>query len=148
MLAKGFDGLFLDNVDMVETHRRQARGMRTLVHALGRRVHLRGGVLFAQNGEDSIGPLLPVLDGWNREDVSFTYSFERHTYEPVRDVRAGQRALRRIAAAGLLVTATDYVRAGDVHSRDSAIANACAAGAVPFISNISLTRIPQPPARC
>jgi uncharacterized protein (TIGR01370 family) len=148
ILAKGFDGLFLDNVDMVETHRRRAPGMRTLVRSLARRVHRGGGLLLAQNGEDSIGPLLPVLDGWNREDVTFTWSFDRHAYERAGGLRAHQRALRRIAARGLLVTATDYAAAGDLQARDEAISNACAAGALPFVSNISLTRIAQPPARC
>src|SRR4051794_12347576 len=93
MIRKGFDGLFLDNVDMVETHHGQTAGMRRLVRALGRRVHARGGLLFAQNGDDSVGALLPVLDGWNREDVSFTYSFGRHRYVAVRDPLAGRRAL-------------------------------------------------------
>jgi endo-alpha-1,4-polygalactosaminidase (GH114 family) len=148
LLHKRFDGLFLDNVDMVETHRRQTRGMRRLVRALARRVHRRGGILFAQNGETSIGPLLPVLDGWNREDVSYTYDFDRRAYVPAGHVRAHQRALRRIARRGLLVTATDYVRAGDRRARRRAIANACAAGALPFVSNIGLTRIDRPPARC
>jgi endo-alpha-1,4-polygalactosaminidase (GH114 family) len=148
LLAKGFDGLFLDNVDMVETHARRTHGMRMLVRALAHRVHARGGLLFAQNGESSIDPLLPVLDGWNREDVSFTYDFDHHAYVPAEGTRGAQRALRRIARHGLLVTATDYVRAGDSAARDEAIANACAAGAAPFVSDIQLTRVDQPPARC
>jgi endo-alpha-1,4-polygalactosaminidase (GH114 family) len=148
LLRKRFDGLFLDNVDMVETHRRRTHGMRLLVRALARRVHRGGRVLFAQNGEGSIGPLLDVLDGWNREDVSYTYDFDRRRYVRAQGTRAAQAALRRIARAGLLVTATDYVPAGDADARSRAIANACAVGAVPFVSNIALTRIDQPPARC
>ena len=46
--AKKLDGLFLDNVDMVETHRRQRAGMVALVKTLAR----DGGLLFAQNGDD------------------------------------------------------------------------------------------------
>jgi uncharacterized protein (TIGR01370 family) len=148
VLAKGFDGLFLDNVDMVETHPRRTRGMRLLVRALGRRVHARDGFLFAQNGERSLGPLLGVLDGWNREDVTYTYDFDRRAYVRSRGTRAAQSALRRIARAGLLVTATDYVRANDGVARSRAVANACAAGAVPFVSDIGLRRVDQPPARC
>jgi endo-alpha-1,4-polygalactosaminidase (GH114 family) len=148
LLRKRFDGLFLDNVDMVETHRRRTHGMRLLVRALARRVHRGGRVLFAQNGEGSIGPLLDVLDGWNREDVSYTYDFDRRTYVRAHDTPAAQRALRRIAGAGLLVTATDYVAADDSSAHARAVANACAAGAVPFVSDIDLTRVEQPPARC
>ena len=80
ILDRGFDGLFLDNVDMVETHPKQRRGMRKLVRKLAALVHARGGMLFAQNGESSIDPLLPYLDGWNREDVSGTYDFDTGTY--------------------------------------------------------------------
>ena len=52
MLAKGFDGLFLDNVDMVEArrHRASATGMRELVLALSSLAHSDGRLLFAQNG--------------------------------------------------------------------------------------------------
>src|SRR5207245_2575497 len=55
ILRKGFDGLFLDNTDMIETHPRRAAGMGALVGALSALVHRRGGLLFTQNGEDSIG---------------------------------------------------------------------------------------------
>jgi hypothetical protein len=149
LLAKGFDGLFLDNVDMVEEHPKQRKGMRKLVRRLGRSVHRRGGLLFAQNGEHSIGPLLPVLDGWNREDVTWTYSFKRRRYVhvPASEVAAAQAALARIGAAGLLVTSSDYT-AGDAASEQEAVANACAAGAVPFVSDIALRRLPAAPLTC
>jgi polysaccharide biosynthesis protein PelA len=150
MLRKGFDGLFLDNTDMIETHPHQVRGMRTLVRGLGRLVHRQGKLLFAQNGEDSIGPLVSVYDGWNREDVSATYDFARHRYvrQPRSEVAAADRALRRMARAGLLTLATDYVAAGDAAGTQAAIANACRAGAVPFVSDIDLTRIPAVAPRC
>jgi polysaccharide biosynthesis protein PelA len=150
MLRKRFDGLFLDNTDMIETHPRQVRGMRTLVRGLGRLAHGEGKLLFAQNGEDSIGPLLSVYDGWNREDVLATYDFARHRYlrQPRAEVAAADRALRRIARAGLLTLATDYVAAGDAAGTRAAIANACGAGAVPFVSDIDLTRVPVIAPRC
>jgi hypothetical protein len=80
ILRKGFDGLFLDNTDMIETHPRQRRGMRKLVRRLSGLVHGRGLFLFAQNGEASIEPLLPFYDGWNREDVTWTYDFDKQGY--------------------------------------------------------------------
>ncbi len=101
MLRSGFDGLFLDNTDMVETHKRERPGMRRLVRALSALVHARGGLLFAQNGDTSIGPLLRFYDGWNREDVTWTYSFKRRSYvhQPAREVAGAQAALRRIAGS-------------------------------------------------
>jgi polysaccharide biosynthesis protein PelA len=150
LLRKGFDGLFLDNTDMIESHPRQVDGMRRLVKRLSRRAHNGGGLLFSQNGEDSIGPTLAYYDGWNREDVTWTYDFDRRRYvhQSAADVRWAKRAIRGIAAEGLLVTATDYVAAGDPRAADEAVANACAAGAVPFVSNIWLTRIPAKAYTC
>jgi endo-alpha-1,4-polygalactosaminidase (GH114 family) len=150
MLRKGFDGLFLDNTDMVETHPGQRGGMRRLAASLARLVHAHRGLLFTQNGEDSIGPALRYYDGWNREDVSFTYDFARLRYvpQPRRAVATAQAALRRIAAAGLFVTATDYVPAGDGADTGTAVSNACAAGALPFVSDIELTRVPAEPLHC
>ena len=89
-MRKGFDGLFLDNTDMIETHPRQRRGMRRLVRRLAGLVHRQGDFLFAQNGEGSIKPLLSFYDGWNREDVTWTYDFDRRRY--VRNRSADRNA--------------------------------------------------------
>jgi uncharacterized protein (TIGR01370 family) len=150
ILRKGFDGLFLDNTDMIETHAGQTVGMRALVRGLAALVHGRRGLLFAQNGEDSIGPTLRYYDGWNREDVSSTYDFARRRYvrQPRDQVNGALDALRRIGSAGLLVLATDYVAAGDQTAARAAVAEACSAGALPFVSDIDLTRVPKLPARC
>ena len=150
LLRAGFDGLFLDNTDMVETHKRERPGMKRLVRALAALVHSRGGLLFAQNGDASIGHLLRFYDGWNREDVTWTYSFKRRRYvhQPMREVAEAQAALVRIAARGLLVTATDYTAPGDAPAAQEAVANACAAGALPVVSDIGLTRLPAAPIAC
>jgi hypothetical protein len=150
LLTKGFDGLFLDNVDMVAAHPRQLDGMLALVKALGAAVHARGGLLFAQNGEDVLAPFAPVLDGWNREDVTSTYDFDRRRYvrQTPADVRAAQSALARWRRAGLLVTATDYVAGGDGSGAARAASRACAAGALPFVSDIGLRRLPAAPLTC
>lgn len=151
ILARGFDGLFLDNVDMIDGRPRGlTAGMRALVGDLASLAHRRGGVLMAQNGEGVIGPMLGDLDAWNREDVSTSYDFARRRYlaTPPRVRRDNAAALRRIARRVRLVTATDYTRrAGDASAR-RAIATACAAGAVPFVSDIDLERIPRRAPRC
>ncbi len=150
IVGKGFDGLFLDNVDMVDGHPKQRAAMFRLVRKLAALVHRRGGLLFAQNGEKAIKPIVGSLDGWNREDVTSTYDFERRRYlrQKPAEIGAAQAALARLAGEGLLVTATDYTRAGDDAARDEAIANACEAGALPYVSNIWLTRIPADPFGC
>jgi uncharacterized protein (TIGR01370 family) len=155
-LRKGFDGLFLDNVDMVDTrnHRHQRKGMRKLVRRLSRVSHADDALLFAQNGHgilDRLG-LVPLLDGWNREDATWTFDFDRRRYvrQPKAEIARAQDELADFAARGLIVTATDYTKAGDEEAQTEAIANACEAGALPYVSNIGLTakRLPHPPLTC
>ncbi len=134
MLRKGLDGLFLDNTDMVETHRDQASGMVKLVARLAALAHRGGGHLFAQNGADVDGPILRYLDGWNREDIG-------------SDSAAG-RELRLMRARGLLTLATGYTAAGSSRATRRDVRIACRAGALPFVSNLELTRIPAQPPHC
>jgi hypothetical protein len=63
--ARGFDGLFLDNTDMVEPrrHRPQRAGMARLVAMLDDFVHDEGGLLFTQNGARG------MLRGYPRQEV-------------------------------------------------------------------------------
>jgi hypothetical protein len=149
MLRKGLQGLFLDNTDMIETHPAQRAGMRALVARLGRLVHRRGELLFAQNGEASISPSLRHYDGWNREDVSWTYDSERGRYVRVgsADRASALAAVRRIKARGLLVTTTDCLPAGRPDAVSRAVRASCGAGALPYVSNIWLSRVPRP-LRC
>lgn len=150
ILAKGFDGLFLDNTDMIEEFKKERAGMRALVRALSALARGRGGFLFSQNGQDSIGPLLPFYDGWNRESVTSTYTFKRKRYLRTTPAQLAdaQAALRRISAAGLLVTTADYTAAGDVAAEQASVANSCAAGAIPFVGDIALRRLPAQPLTC
>ncbi|MEA2391053.1 MAG: polysaccharide biosynthesis protein PelA [Solirubrobacteraceae bacterium] len=150
ILRKGFDGLFLDNTDMIETHARQRAGMVPLVGDLSRVVRRRHRLLFSQNGERSIGPTLRFYDGWNREDVTSTYDFGRRRYVRVSgsDRRAAQRALRSVRRRRLLVLSTDYVFEGDAAGARSAVGSSCAAGALPYVSDIGLRRVPRRAFRC
>jgi hypothetical protein len=156
LLAKGFDGLFLDNVDMIETrnHAAQRPGMRKLVLDLADLVHGHGRLLFTQNGHWGLKKLglIDAIDGWNREDVTWTYDFDRKRYvhQRRRATRAALRELRDMQSRGLMTTATDYTRAGDAEALDEAVANACSAAALPYVSNIGLTarRLPNPPLAC
>ena len=97
-----------------------------------------------------IGPSLRHYDGWNREDVTSTYDFdeEEYTRVPATERRDNVGYLRRIRAAGLLVTAADYVRPGDARTTRLAIRNACSAGALPYVADIQLRRVPARPQRC
>ncbi len=145
MLNKGLTGLFLDNTDMVETHAAQRTGMQGLVRRLARLAHSRNRLLFTQNGQSSIGPTLRYYDGWNREDVTYSYDFDTDRYVRVGSAerRSALAAVRRIRARGLLVTTIDYLPSGRPGATAEARRNACRAGALPYVSNIGLTRVPR-----
>lgn len=145
LLGKGFDGLFIDNIDMVATHSNQALGMSELVVALSTLVHQEDGVLIAQNGFGVIEQLQlwGSLDGWNREDVSWTYDFEHEQYLRA-DAVAHLAAIEELTAArerGVVTFATDYTAEGDRQAALAAVEAAEEAGALPFVSDIGLTRL-------
>jgi uncharacterized protein (TIGR01370 family) len=150
MLAKGFDGLFLDNTDMTETHAAQKPGMQALVAGLSRLVRARGKLLMAQNGANVNWPLRRFYDGINFEDFSFSYDFDRHAYfrQGAGSVAQAQGEIRRYRRAGLKVTTTDYLAARKPKETLIAVRNACSSGALPYVSDINLTRIPVRPFHC
>lgn len=156
VLAKGFDGLFLDNVDMIETrnHIPQRDGMRKLVLALSDLAHEQDRLLFTQNGAWGLKKLglLDAIDGWNREDVTWTYDFDDRRYVPTRpgQQKSALRELSAMAARGLVTTSADYTRAGDQQALHEAVAASCSVGALPYVSDIGLTarRLPDPPLTC
>jgi endo-alpha-1,4-polygalactosaminidase (GH114 family) len=158
ILDKGFDGLFLDNVDMIEPnkHKKQRDGMRELVARLGDLVHADDGLLFAQNGYwgfKKFGILDDGhLDGWNREDVTWTYDFDRKKYvrNSDRDRDEALDDLSKMHDLGLFTTATNYTKRSTGSAVDESIEDACGVNALPFVGDIGLTakRLPDSPYVC
>ncbi|MCB0331896.1 MAG: endo alpha-1,4 polygalactosaminidase [Bdellovibrionales bacterium] len=149
-LQKGFDGLFLDNVDMVAEYPKQTKGMRKLVKRIAKLVHDENKYVGAQNGDDVIGPFVPYLDHWNREDVVSTYNFDTEVYEQVseRDTQSALETVSHLLETGLFVTTTDYVADVGGEIAQSAVSTACGAGAVPYVGDIELTEITESPLLC
>jgi hypothetical protein len=104
----------------------------------------------AQNGADVNWPLRRLYNGINFEDVSFSYDFDRHAYfrQSARYVARAQREIRRYLSAGLKLTTTDYVAAEKTNQAEIAVRNACSAGALPYLSDINLARVPAQPFLC
>jgi uncharacterized protein (TIGR01370 family) len=154
LLVKGFDGLFLDNTDMIEnrSHRKQRKGMGQLIARLDTLTDDASLLLFAQNGGpgmlhgygSQVDPLIDHFDGWNREDVSWTYDFDRRRYVPNRnsDREDALDELAEIGDAGLVTTATDYVDLTDSDNDPEceSVANATGVGALPYVADIGLTK--------
>lgn len=82
--------------------------------------------------------------------MSSTYDLDADRYVAVGavDRRAALDAFARLRSDGLLVTATDYTAGPDDDTVKTAAAAACRAGALPFSSDIELTRIPVEPPTC
>ncbi len=137
-------------------HKKQRDGMRELVARLGDLVHADGGLLFAQNGYwgfKKFGILDDGhLDGWNREDVTWTFDFDKRKY--VRNSDRGRDEalddLSKMRDLGLFTTATNYTKRSTGSAVDESIEDACGVGALPFIGDIGLTakRLPDSPYVC
>ncbi len=158
MLDKGFDGLFLDNVDMIEPnrHKEQRAGMRDLVSRLGDLVDGGDRLLFAQNGYWGLKKFGILddghLDGWNREDVTWTFDFDKRRYvrNSSRDRNEALGDLTRMNDLGIFTTATNYTKRSAGSAVDESVEDACGVGALPFIGDIGLTakRLPSSPYVC
>jgi uncharacterized protein (TIGR01370 family) len=149
VLATGVDGLFLDNTDLGDTHPDQRAAMAALVAEIDALVGPER-LLFAQNGDPVDAGLVDHLDGWNREDVTFTWDAAASAYVPTADDDRTD-ALEQLQALhdeGLLVTATDYLPELAPELVAETIANACGVGALPFAADIDLTQVPEPPLTC
>lgn len=154
IMAAGYDGVFLDNVDMVESHPAQRSGMATLLSQVSRQVHARGHLVLAQNGDSQLAWMLPWLDGWNREDVSFTYDFDTGKYRrTTADERArAARTLGRVTAQHRTAFTTDYLAnpaaPASVPQVSEAVRYSCRLGAKPYVGSIGLDRMPRRPLHC
>ena len=153
-LTAGFDGVFLDNVDMVESHPRQRTGMAALLSAVSREVHRRGRLVLAQNGDGQLPWMLPWLDGWNREDVSFTYEFDTGRYRRTSPSERGlaARTISRVRALRRTALTTDYLpnpaSSAAAQQLSEAVRFSCALGAKPYVGSIGLDRMPRRPLLC
>lgn len=155
LLARGFDGLFLDTIDSslwLET-REPARfsGMKDAAVALISALHAASpaSILVLNGGLEIAGPLRGIVDRIAIESTLSTWDFARK--EPrwrSGDERA--QALRRIAAARaanpkLEVYALDYWDPDDRASIATIYRSQRQAGLVPYVATIALDRVVAEP---
>ena len=159
ILAKGFDGLFLDNVDMIEPkrHRRQRDGMRELVARLGDLVHSDGRP--PVRAERLLG-LSQVRDPRRRpsgrlepggRDLDVRLRQARSTCATRTAIETRRWTTSPLMRdRGLFTTATNYTKRSTGPAVDESIEDACSVGALPFIGDIGLTakRLPDSPYVC
>lgn len=138
LAAAGYDGLYLDNLDVAEDHPVLADGLVALVTAL--RVAAPSLLLVAQNGLATIDRL--DVDAVAHEDV-----FQRWEDDAYRATQPSETAellggLRRVAARGLPVFTLDYSEPGSP-AADDALRRSLAEGFHPAVSVLALDRPPH-----
>jgi uncharacterized protein (TIGR01370 family) len=138
--ALGFDGLFLDNLDVAEDHPRMQDAMVALV--AGIRAAASDLLLVAQNGLATIDRL-PV-DAVSHEDVWWRWQGRRYGPSPRGETAAILERLRRQRARGLVVLTLDYTEPGDPAAA-AIVRRSLAEGFVPAVSVLALDRAPHSP---
>ena len=137
----GFDGLFLDNLDVAEDHPQTRDALVELVEAV--RAAASESLLIAQNGLTTIDHL-PV-DAISCEDTWWRWEddrYKRSTPEETAEILDG---LRRQRARGLVVLTLDYTEPGDPEA-EAIVERSQAEGFVPAVSVLALDRAPHAPA--
>ncbi|MEK7184429.1 MAG: endo alpha-1,4 polygalactosaminidase, partial [Patescibacteria group bacterium] len=82
LAAKGIDGFFFDNLDVVDLRENRPdihAGLVALVQEL--RAKYPSMIFVANNGFTVINELLPSIDALTKEDVFSTYDFDTNTYK-------------------------------------------------------------------
>lgn len=146
ILAKGYDGFFLDTLDVAAylENEHQRPGARDAMVSLLRDLHARfpEAYLVANGGHALLPDAAPALSALATESVFTAYQFEPAAYRWREPAAAAQRATELQALKAryrLPVLVIEYV---DPKNRDmarSAVDKVHAAGFVPFVSDIGLT---------
>lgn len=139
--ALGFDGLYLDNLDVAEDRPQTKDALVALVEGIG--AAAADVLLIAQNGLATVDRL-PV-DAISREDTWSRYDDGRYGPSPPRETAAILAGLRRQRARGLVVLTLDYTQPGDPQAEEI-VRRARAEGFVPAVSVLALDRAPHAPA--
>ncbi|MBB4663964.1 endo alpha-1,4 polygalactosaminidase [Conexibacter arvalis] len=137
LAAAGFDGLYLDNLDVAEDHPPLADALVELVAAL--RAAAPSLLLVAQNGL-AVADRLPI-DGIAHEDVFWRWE-DGYVASPPAETAALLAGLRRLRDRGLPVFTLDYAAPGSPGAAEAA-QRSLAEGFHPAVSVLELDRPPH-----
>ncbi|MDO8212485.1 endo alpha-1,4 polygalactosaminidase [Conexibacter sp. CPCC 206217] len=135
--ARGFDGLYLDNLDVAEDHPPLADALVALVRGL--REAAPELLLVAQNGL-AVDERLPI-DAVAHEDVFWRWE-DGYRRSPPAETEQLLRGLRRLHARGLPVFTLDYAEPGSAGAAD-AVRRSLQEGFHPAVSVLELDRPPH-----
>lgn len=138
LAASGFDGLYLDNLDIAEEFPKTRAALVQLVTEL--RAVEPDLLLVAQNGL-SVAERLPI-DAIAHEDTFWRWDSGRYRASTPRETATILRGLRHLRDRGLPVFTLDYTEPGSTAAQD-VIARALAEGFRPAVSVLDLNRPPH-----
>lgn len=133
----GYDGLYLDNLDVAEDHPALAGALVELVVAL--RAAAPALVIVAQNGL-AVADRLPI-DAIAHEDVFWRWE-DGYRRSPSQETAALLRGLQRLSERGLPVFTLDYAEPGSAAAAEAA-QRSLAEGFRPAVSVLELDRPPH-----
>ena len=154
ILARGFDGLFLDTLDTAETLEREDRvkyggsvqAMGGLVRAL--RASYPKALLLPNNAFQVLETIAPAVDGVVAESVFTTYDFTVGRYGRVPEA-VRQEKLSRLTEIRrrhrLPVFTIEYAAPEEADLRRDAYAGSRAAGFISYVATIELQEVHAPP---
>lgn len=152
ILARGFDGVFLDTIDSalaLAVGKDAARydGMRASILEFLRRLRQRfPDIHICMNrGLELLPEAAPLINSLLIEDLSFEYDFEKKEYRAVsQNVRQALVAAARKGLAanpGLTVLTLDYAKPDQKDRIAEAISYSRSKGFVPYVSTLELDKI-------
>lgn len=136
LLARGFDGFFLDTLDTADLYPQAGPGLVKIVETL--RADHPNAVIVQNRGFALLNATAPSIDAVMYENFSSMYDFGKKTYGPVSGDPSFVQALNK---RGLVVLTMDYATATqtDVITRDYERARSL--GFIPFVSTINLDEL-------
>lgn len=152
VLARGFDGIFLDTIDSAMALAQgkdgaKYQGMRESILEFLRTVRTRYPKIHIcmNRGLDLLPEAAPLINSLLIEDLSFEYDFEKKEYRAVQpQVRQALVAAARKGLAAnpaLTVLTLDYATPDQKERIKSAISYSRSKGFVPYVSTLALDKV-------
>ncbi len=150
LLARGFQGLMLDTLDVAPylEGRDPARfaGARRALHEWLRELRRRHpSIVLLANGSDALVDAAPFVDGYVVEGLFATYDFGYHDYRPTSEVERAWK-LAQIASAQAVarrpVFTIEYASAGDYALGQWAAAESADRGFHPYVTVKDINTLP------
>ena len=147
-LALGYDGLFLDTIDSVETLLNKDPelydGITKALVALVKKLRKANphAIIIANGGAGFASELSPYIDAWCMESVENTYDFKnkKYTTHEIESQQWVDKRLRELKETNLPIFVLDY---SDLSSeKNKLLTSLRTRGLIPAISTIDLQKLP------